>query len=171
MIQTRALNLNLFLIYINDLCNVSNVLEFILFADDTNIFFSHKDINTLSATFNLEMTKLSDWCRANKLSINLKKPRQNLDNLDNLDKPRQPRQKRQKYDLAFSIDGSPIEQVKEIVFLGIVIDENLTWKPHILNVSIKISKSIGILYRSSFCLSTASLRILYYSLIYPYLIY
>ena len=152
----------LFLIYINDLCYVSNVLEFILFADDTNIFFSHKDINTLSTTFNLEMTKLSDWCRANKLSINLKKSNFMIF---------QPRQKRQKYDLAFSIDGSPIDQVKETVFLGVVIDENLTWKPHILNVARKISKSIGILYRSSFCLSTASLRILYYSLIYPYLIY
>ena len=41
----------------------------ILFVDDTNIFFSHKDINTLSTIFNLEMTKLSDWCQANKLSI------------------------------------------------------------------------------------------------------
>ena len=59
-------------------------------------------------------------------------------------------QPQQKYDLAFSIDGSPIEQVKENVFLGVVIDENLTWKPHILNVSRKISKFIGILYKSSF---------------------
>ena len=109
-------------------------------------------MNTLSTTFSLEMTKLSDWCRANKLSINLKKSNFMIF---------QPRQKRQKYDLAFSIDGSPIEEVKETVFLGVVIDENL-------NVSRKISKSIGILYRSSFCLSTASLRILYYSLIYPY---
>ena len=71
--QGSILGVLLFLIYINDLCNVSNVSEFILFADDTNIFFSHKDINTLSTTFNLETTKLSDWCRANKLSINLKK--------------------------------------------------------------------------------------------------
>ena len=39
---------------------MSNVLEFILFADDTNIFFSHKDINILSTTLNLEMTKLSE---------------------------------------------------------------------------------------------------------------
>ena len=83
----------------------------------------------------------------------------------------QSQQKRQKYNLAFSIDGSPIEQVKETVFLAVVFDENLTWRPDILNVSRKISKSIGILYKSSFCLSTASLRILYYSLIYPYLIY
>ena len=108
------------------------------------------------------MTKLSDWCRANKLSINSKKSNFMIF---------QPRQKRQKYDLAISIDSSPIEQVKETVFLSVGIDENLTWKPHILNVSRKISKSIGILYKSSFCLSTASLSILYYSLIYPYIIY
>ena len=38
----------LFLLYINDLCNVSKVVDFILFADDTNIFFSHKDFNSLS---------------------------------------------------------------------------------------------------------------------------
>ena len=101
------------------------------------------------------MTKLSDWGRANKLSINSEKSNFMIF---------QPRKKRQKYDLASSIDGSPIEQVKETVFLGVVFDENLTWKPHILNISRKISKSIGILYKSSFCLSTASLRILNYSL-------
>ena len=90
-------------------------------------FFSHKDINTPSRTLNLEMTKLSDWCRANKLSINPKKCNFMIF---------QPRQKTHKYDLAFSKDGYPIEHVKETVFLGVVVDENLTWKPHILNVKV-----------------------------------
>ena len=47
----------------------------------------------------------------------------------------------------------------------------MSWKPHILNVCRKISKSIGIIYKSSFCLPKTSLRSLYYSLVYPYLIY
>ena len=47
------------LLYINDLCNVSKVVDFILFADDTNIFFSHKDFNSLSETLNSEMCKLT----------------------------------------------------------------------------------------------------------------
>ena len=55
----------LFLLYINDLCNVSKVVDFILFADDTNIFFSHKDFNSLSKIVNTEMCKLTQWCRAN----------------------------------------------------------------------------------------------------------
>ena len=62
-----------FLIYINDLCNVSKVLDFILFADDTNIFFSHKDPIFLMELVNTELQKLSCWFQANKLSINVKK--------------------------------------------------------------------------------------------------
>ena len=65
--------------------------------------------------------------------------------------------------------NNKIERVKETVFLGVALDENLSWKPHILNVTRKISKSIGIIYKTSFCLQTSSLRILYYSLVYPYL--
>ena len=49
--------------------------------------------------------------------------------------------------------------------------ENLTWKHRIANVARKISKSIGVIYKSSFCLPVTSLRTLYYSLVYPYLVY
>ena len=79
----------LFLVYFNDLCNVSKVVDFILFADDTNISFSHKDFNLLSETLNSELIKLTQWCQAKKLSINLKKsnfmvfrPRQRRQTLD-----------------------------------------------------------------------------------------
>ena len=57
------------------------------------------------------------------------------------------------------------------MFLGVILDENLSWKPHILNVSRKISKSIGIIYKASFCLPSTALVTIYYSLIYPYLMY
>ena len=60
-----------FLLYINDINNASNLLNLILFADDTNVFMSHKDLNYLSDMLNLEMDKLSIWFKANKLSLNL----------------------------------------------------------------------------------------------------
>ena len=62
-----------FLLYINDQCNVSKVVDFILFADGTNIFFSHKDFNLLFEILNSEMLKLTQLSRANKLFINFKK--------------------------------------------------------------------------------------------------
>ena len=82
-----------------------------------------------------------------------------------------PRQKRRTLDISVVLNNHIIAQTKEVVFLGVILDENLSWKPHILNVSRKISKSIGIIYKSSFCLSAMSLRTLYFSLVYPYLIY
>ena len=75
-----------------------------------------------------------------------------------------PRQRRQTLDLSIQMDNNKIDCVKETVFLGVILDEHLSWKPRILSVFRKISKSVGIIYKSSFCLP-------YYSLVYPYLIY
>ena len=71
--QRSILGPLLFLLYINDLCNMSKALNFILFADDTNIFFSHNDPNQVMEIVNNELKKLSGWFYANKLSINIKK--------------------------------------------------------------------------------------------------
>ena len=152
----------LFLLYINDLCNVSKVLDFILFADDTNIFFSHKDPIFLMELVNTELQKLSCWFQANKLSINVKKSNYIIFKTS---------QNRQKLDLDFSINDTKIDRVTETLFLGVIIDECLTWKPHVQNLTRKISKSLGIIYKSSFCLNKNSLCTLYYSLVYPYLYY
>ena len=58
----------LFLLYINDIANVSDILYLILFADDTNAFMSGKNINQMITTMNKELEKLSIWLSANKLS-------------------------------------------------------------------------------------------------------
>ena len=63
----------LFLIYINDIHKSSNLLSFILFADDTNIFYSHSNIKTLIDIVNTELYKVSSWLKANKLSLNVRK--------------------------------------------------------------------------------------------------
>ena len=127
-----------FLLYINDLNNVSTVIELILFADDTNLFMSHKDPVYLAASLNSELNKLSAWFKANKLSLNLKKTNFMLF---------KPRQKKYHFPMQTSVNEQRIEQVKETVFLGVVLDEHLTWKPHISQVAYKISKSIGVINR------------------------
>ena len=84
------------------------------------------------------MLKLTQRCLAIKLSINLKK--------SNLIVFR-PRERRQTLDISIQIDNNIIERVKETVFLSVILDEHLSWKPHILSVSIKILKSMGIIYK------------------------
>ena len=126
----------LFLLYINDLSNVSNILELILFADDTNIFFSHQKFSSLVNTVNCEIDKISEWFKANKLSLNLKKSNYVIF---------KSRQKRIDIDLSLKINDHQITRAKEVVFLGVILDEHISWKPHISYVARKISKSVGII--------------------------
>ena len=63
----------LFIIYINDMINATNKLFPLIFADDTNVFITGKNIENLVNEMNSEMTKLVEWLYVNKLSINVKK--------------------------------------------------------------------------------------------------
>ena len=63
----------LFILYINDLSNVSDILLYVLFADDTNVFLNGKDIKIILNTMQLEPTKLYNWLLANKLTLNISK--------------------------------------------------------------------------------------------------
>ena len=132
-------------------CNVAGsytsypyLIDLVLFADDTNLFFSHSDLSYVMETINSEMIQLSNCFLANKLSINVKKSNFMIF---------KPRQNRQKIDLKIEIYSYRIEQVREVVFLGVIMDEHISWKPHISHIASKISKSIGIIFRSSFYLS------------------
>ena len=73
MPQGSLLGPLLFITYVNDIQKTSDLLSFILFADDSNIFFSHENINQLIRIVNSELSKVTDWIKANKLSINLQK--------------------------------------------------------------------------------------------------
>ena len=63
----------LFLIYVNDLFRASNRIMEVMFADDTNLFISHKNIDTLFAIANVELGNVSTWVKSNKLSLNVDK--------------------------------------------------------------------------------------------------
>ena len=69
------------------------------------------------------------------------------------------------------IKNTEISSVRSTKFLGVIIDDKLNWKEHIQYIKNKISKSIGILYKVRPYLCTGTLRNLYFSFTYPYLIY
>ena len=111
-----------YLKYINDISHLSNLYDLILFADDSNLFFLHNDIQTLTHTINSEMLGLSDWFKASKLALNVKKSNYVIF---------KPRQKREEFDLNIEINGHKMIHLKEVTFFGAILDENLSWKPHI----------------------------------------
>ena len=151
-----------FLIFINDLPNISQNFRTILYADDSTFSFRGKDINSLAVTCNSELQKFMEWTRANRLSVNTDKTFYNI--VTN---------SRATLDENFQIimDNKPISRKRSIRFLGIILDENLKFKDHVSYVTSKISKSIGILYKLRCLVSEHTLRSLYYALVFPYLLY
>jgi hypothetical protein len=82
-----------------------------------------------------------------------------------------PNKRKETHNISVKIEGQIIEVVHHTKFLGIILDDKLTWKNHISYITQKISKSIGILTRARPLLNTTILRQLYYSFLYPYIIY
>ena len=72
--------------------------------------------------------------------------------------------------ISLEINGIQLSQVNDVKFLGIMMDDKLTWKKHIEHISKKIAKSIGIMYRLKPFVNTETLLSLYYTLVYPYLL-
>ena len=109
-----------------------------------------------------DFTRLENtqWIRANKLSLNLKKTKYMLftNSVEAL-----------RTNIIF--DDTLLERVSHIKFLGITVDDKLSWRPHIINISTIISRNIGIINRLKSHIPMSSLLTLYFSLILPYLNY
>ena len=108
-------------------------------------------------TVNEELHKLSEWFACNKLSLNTDKTKytffHKLRQSDNipLKLPK------------LTINNIAIKRDYVTKFLGILIDENITWKPHIHYIENKISKNVGLLYKAKFSLNQKSLKSIYFS--------
>ncbi len=149
----------LFLLYINDLNKVTKLLTFIMFADDTNIFISGKNLDNLTSIVNTELKTINTWFSANLLSLNVKKTNYML--FGNKKIP----------DVSISIKKENIVRVFQTKFLGVIIQSNLKWNAHITSVYNKISKTTGIMNKTKHVLATSHLKMLYRSLVEPYLNY
>lgn len=158
--QGSVLGPKLFILFLNDICDISNIFKFVLFADDTNFYSSGDNLNNLLMSMEQEMVKLKKWFDINKLSLNLKKTKFMI-----FSKRKKPE------NIVLSMAGTNIERVAEIRFLGVILDEDLEWKSHVAHVRKKISKGIFILNRVKWTLDKRAMRTLYCALILPYLNY
>ena len=158
----------LFLLYVNDIHQAceSSILSF---ADDTTLYISDHNLISLFGKVNEEINKLYKWFCANKLSLNANKtkyivirPKHRRCDLDNMN---------------VLINDIPLNRIGQncvdtsVKFLGICIDEHLTWKKHIQQVNCKISKAMFAIKQVTNLLPGSLLRKLYFALVHPHLNY
>ena len=158
--QGSILGPALFIIYINDMCNVSSLMKSIVFADDTNFFYSKKDLTEVCKTESKELDKLCRWFQVNKLSLNIAKS--NFMVFGNI---------KCENNHLVSINGMYINRVYVTKFLGVHIDCHLNWTEHINRIKNKNSMNVSVMYRVKHLLTSSALYPLYCSLILPHLNY
>jgi len=161
--QGSVLGPLLFIIFLNDISFSSNILTFFTYADDTNVIVSNSNLDDLITNVNSELCNISMWFKSNKLSLNIGKTNYMIfkNRFSN----------RVYNDLNICIDGVTISKVSHTKFLGVILNDSLSWANHTSYVSNIVSKYCGILYRLKELLPCETLFSLYNTLVLPHLYY
>ena len=119
-------------------------------------------LHSLIISINTELEKVKNWLASNKLTLNIEKTnfmivQRNKNIPDNIP--------------SIKIGNKSVREAESVKFLGIMVDRQLSWNVHIQNVTNKLNKQCGILYLTWDSLNVNAMKMVYYSLIYPFLTY
>ena len=166
--QGSCLGPLLFLIYINDLPFSLKKGKVTMYADDTSISYSSKNMEDINQTLSSELGHLKQWLQGNKLSLNVLKTqalvvgsKPNIKKITEnvVDTPQ------------FLIGDAQVENVDQTKYLGVIIDKNLNWAEHIKSVRTKVSRGIGFLKYSRKFLPRNTLSKMYRGIVEPHFRY
>ena len=151
-----------FLIYVNDMVSACKELELVLFADDTNIFAKSKEPSELFRKVNRGMNELHRWFKCNRLTLNLKKTEYVYFGGPGI---------KNQIDETLEIGGEVIRREEGTRFLGVWVDQKLSWTEHIEQTLARVGRLVGVLGRVRGPMGGKSLHMLYNALILPHLQY
>ena len=149
----------LFIIYINDL-RLSTTFKVNLFADDGYLSLSNSSEKELEQEVNFQLNKVNCWLQYNKLSLHPDKTTYLIFS-----------RKKTKYSFDIKIGQVTLKESSETKYLGLLIDNKLSWKPHIKKIKSKLSSTCWALSRIRPYVNDNVLRNIYFGLIYPHLQY
>ena len=163
--QGSVLGPLLFLVYINDIANCSRLGEFILFADDTNIFVNGYTEKEAYSKANLLLRSVHQYMILNKLHINQSKC------CYIHFKPSTKKSHDKSDDLSLYINCHKVKKVSSTKFLGVTIDEKLSWDCHIRECKRKLNYAIATISRIKKCIPEELHKNLYHTLFESHLAY
>ena len=131
--QGSCLGPLLFLVFINDLHRNLNHCNDIQFADDTTIYKGHRSMRYLKWCIEMDLYNISDWFRANKLTLNISKSVYMIFSRKNHD------------DIDLKLGDNKLPKVTTTKFLGMWIDQNLNWNEHLSKLKTKVKRNLTLL--------------------------
>ena len=161
--QGSTLGPLLFLFYINDLNFSLNKAISSHFADDTCIMFGTQKLKTLETVLSCDLKQISDWLKANRLSLKVKKSKLILF-----------QKKRSTFvtnSITIKLDGCKLDPTDNIQYLGVYIDKFISWDCHIIQLSNKLSRANVILSKLRHFTTKDTLLSVYYAIFYSHMIY
>ena len=138
--QGSILGLLLFLIYASDLpsCQLASEI-IILYADDAVNYYSSTDLSGLESKLNSDLATVSNWFSSNLLTRNISKC--NFVIFGNS------RELKLVNDVSLKVNSTAVERSDLFKYLGIVINQAMSWSEHIDTISTKINQRIGMIKR------------------------
>lgn len=159
--QGSVLGPLLFLVYINDIFELRLNGKVQLYADDAAIFYEEHDQRKLYYAMTEDLHTLRNWFINNKLSLNLKKTNYIIFKRPLWTVPQ----------FTIEIDGQEVSRVDSVKYLGIILDEHLTWNEHMKKIAPQLKAAAGLIYRLRKTLDQDKLKLLYYAYFHSHMCY
>ena len=151
----------MFLVFVNDLPDIVDTCTVNLYADDTTIYYSNKDPKLVQSTINSDLESIVSWIEMNALKMNVSKT-QMMTLQRKSTKPAE----------AITVKiREEITHLNSIKYLGVVVDKDLNWKPHITEVRRKALAAIATSRRARGYLPVQTRKLLYNTLVLPHMDY
>ena len=131
-----------------------------LFADDSLLFLNGKNLHEIQETLEIELPKIEKWFLSNKLTINASKTEYMINGIVQSENP-----------FNISLNGTCLNRSNSVKYLGVMIDDKLSWKIHIELLEKKLSTACALICKLRYFVDQNCLLKYYYAHVYSHLQY